>query len=117
MVMMRRICQPWRDEPWTAQIPDALMTVAGDERLRLSSPATCMRHCAERMSDIPVVAIDNNPGATFGKLYVVDYSWTGTFMRVQVSSSTDGGTTWSKPRRVAPRSDTHDQFLPWLNVA
>jgi len=47
---------------------------------------------------------------------VVEYNWTGTFMQVQVTSSTDGGTTWSSPVNVAPKSDKHDQFFPWLNV-
>ena len=45
------------------------------------------------------------------------YSWTGTHMRVQVVHSADGGDTWSKPVPVAPASDTHDQFFPWLSVS
>jgi len=70
----------------------------------------------ERMSDIPVIAADTSGGLRDGRLYVVDYNWTGSYMQVRVTSSTDGGATWSTPVPVAPSSDTHDQFLPWLNV-
>ena len=45
------------------------------------------------------------------------YTWTGTYLRVQVIRSTDGGKTWSKPVPVAPASDTHDQFFPSLSVS
>jgi Neuraminidase (sialidase) len=45
------------------------------------------------------------------------YTWTGTYLRVQVIRSTDGGTTWSKPVPVAPATDTHDQFFPSLSVS
>jgi len=37
-------------------------------------------------------------------------------MQVLVTSSTDGGTTWSTPFPWAPKSDTHDQFFPGFNV-
>ncbi|HEX3429461.1 MAG TPA: sialidase family protein [Rhizomicrobium sp.] len=70
----------------------------------------------ERVSEVPAVGIDNSGGARNGQLYVVAYNWTGSFMQVQVTSSTDGGNTWSTPVPVAPRSDKHDQFFPWLNV-
>jgi hypothetical protein len=45
------------------------------------------------------------------------YNWTGTYMQVGVVRSTDGGNTWSKPVPLAPLSDTHDQFFPWLSVS
>ena len=45
------------------------------------------------------------------------YNWTGSHLQVQVVRSTDGGNTWSKPVLVAPASDTHDQFFPWLSVS
>src|SRR5579871_510135 len=76
-----------------------------------SLPNTC-----ERVSDIPSIGIDNSGGPNDGNLYVVDYNWTGSFMQVHVLTSTDGGNTWSKPVNVAPKSDNHDQFFPWLNV-
>ncbi len=76
----------------------------------------CLPNTNERVSDIPVIAVDASGGAHNGKLYVVDYTWTGSYMKVQVISSTDGGTIWSAPVEVAPASDTHDQFFPWINV-
>ncbi|HLY05499.1 MAG TPA: sialidase family protein [Rhizomicrobium sp.] len=76
----------------------------------------CLPNTAERVSDIPVIGIDNSGGARNGQLYVVDYNWTGSFMQVRVLSSTDGGSTWSAPVNVAPKSAKHDQFFPWLNV-
>jgi|SRR5580698_3639046 hypothetical protein len=38
-------------------------------------------------------------------------------MQVQVIHSSDGGNTWSKPVPVAPPTDTHDQFFPWILVS
>ncbi len=38
-------------------------------------------------------------------------------MKVQAASSDDGGATWSKAVGVAPDSNTHDQFFPWINVS
>lgn len=69
----------------------------------------------ERMSNIPVVGIDNSTGTHAGNLYVTYYNWTGTFMKVYVATSTNGGSTWTK-KPVAPATATHDQFFPWLNV-
>ena len=37
-------------------------------------------------------------------------------MQVFVATSADGGNTW-KQTPVAPLSDTHDQFFPWINVS
>jgi hypothetical protein len=69
------------------------------------------------ITNYPVIGVDNSNGPHAGDLYVVMYNWTGTYMRVQVVRSTDGGGTWSKPVPVAPPSDTHDQFFPWLSVS
>ena len=76
----------------------------------------CLPNTSERVSDIPSIGIDNTGGLRNGRLYVTDYSWTGSYMQVRVTSSLDGGATWSAPVAVAPSSDTHDQFFPWLNV-
>jgi hypothetical protein len=65
----------------------------------------------------PIIAVDNSNGPYSGNLYVTMYSWTGTYMQVQVVRSTDGGNTWSAPVLVAPPSATHDQFFPWLSVS
>jgi len=69
------------------------------------------------ISNYPVIGVDNSNGPYAGSLYVTMYSWTGTYMQVQVVRSTDGGNTWSEPVPVAPPNATHDQFLPWLSVS
>ncbi|MGB7583535.1 MAG: sialidase family protein [Terriglobales bacterium] len=65
----------------------------------------------------PGLGVDNSSGPYAGRLYASLYEWTGTQMRVVVIHSTDGGITWSKPFPVAARSETHDQFFPWLSVS
>jgi hypothetical protein len=70
----------------------------------------------ERVSNIPVIGVDNSTGAHKGNLYVAYYKWTGTQMKMMVATSKNGGKTWtSKP--VAPPSAKGDQFFPWLNVS
>jgi len=71
----------------------------------------------ERMDDIPVIGIDNSTGAFHGQLYSAFYTWTGTFMAVEVATSVDGGRTWGAPVPVGRANNTHDQFFPWLNVS
>jgi Neuraminidase (sialidase) len=75
----------------------------------------CLPNTSERVSDIPVIGIDNSKGPHKGNLYAVYYNWTGTYMQVFVATSKNGGKTW-KSKAVAPSSDTHDQFFPWLSV-
>jgi hypothetical protein len=77
----------------------------------------CLPHTSERVSNIPVVAIDNSGSSDHGRLYVIDYNWTGSYMQVEVAASGDGGKTWGSPVFVAPPSDNHDQFFPWINVS
>ena len=69
----------------------------------------------ERISNIPVIAVDNTTGVHKGNLYVAYYNWTGTYMKMMVATSTNGGKTWTS-KAVAPASDKHDQFFPWNNV-
>ena len=69
-----------------------------------------------RVYNYPDIAVDNSDGPYAGNLYVAMYTWTGTYLRVQVIRSTDGGTTWSKPVTLAPKGDTHDQFFPSISV-
>jgi hypothetical protein len=70
----------------------------------------------ERVSNIPVIAVDNSNGAHAGNLYVTYYNWTGSYMQVLVATSTNGGTSWTS-KAVTPSTDTHDQFFPWVNVS
>jgi hypothetical protein len=71
---------------------------------------------SERVSEIPAIGVDNSTSIYSGTLYVVMYNWTGSYMEVEVATSTNGGASWSAPVRVTPTSDTHDQFFPWLTV-
>jgi hypothetical protein len=70
-----------------------------------------------RVYNYPVIGVDKSDGKYSGNLYVAMYAWTGAYLRVQVIRSTDGGTTWSQPVPLAPKSDTHDQFFPSISVS
>ena len=77
----------------------------------------CIPNTFERVSDIPVIAVDNSSGSSSGRLVIAFYNYTGTFMNVRVVTSSNGGTTWSAQRSVTPASDTKDQFFPWVNIS
>lgn len=77
----------------------------------------CLPNTSARLTDIPSVGIDNSAGANAGHLYVTLYNWTGSFMQVEVMTSSDGGSTWSQPVLLTPVTDIHDQFFPWLSVS
>ncbi|HVO80544.1 MAG TPA: sialidase family protein [Terriglobales bacterium] len=66
--------------------------------------------------DAPFIAVDNSGGSFAGRLYMTFYNWTGSFMQVLVTNSSDGGQTWSTPVPVAAAT-THDQFLPAISVS
>jgi hypothetical protein len=74
-------------------------------------------HTNEGMCNMPMLAIDNSTGKYAGNLYAAVYDWTGKQMRVEVVTSTDGGTTWGKPVPVVPANETHDQFFPTIAVS
>jgi hypothetical protein len=75
----------------------------------------CLPNTSERIANIPVISVDNSTGPNKGNLYVAYYNWTGTYMKMMLATSSNGGKTWtSKP--VAPASDKHDQFFQWNNV-
>ena len=38
-------------------------------------------------------------------------------MRVEVVTSTDGGSTWGEPVPVVPATETHDQFFPTIALS
>jgi hypothetical protein len=78
----------------------------------------CVPNTFERVSNIPVTAVDNGNNAhRMGRVRSCDYTWTGAYMKVQCRNSRDSGTTWSVAHPVAPASDTHDQFFPWMNIS
>ena len=90
--------------------PPRLMTKA-------TLPPAGLPNTGENVYNTPVIGVDNSNGSYSGNLYVAMYTWTGTYLRVQVIRSTDGGSTWSQPVPLAPASDTHDQFFPTLSVS
>jgi hypothetical protein len=69
------------------------------------------------VDNYPAIAVDNSDGSHAGNLYVAMYTWTGAYLRVQVVRSSDGGTTWSQPVPLAPKTDTKDQFFPSISVS
>lgn len=77
----------------------------------------CLPNTFERISDIPTIAVDNSTAATAGNLYSIYYTYTGGQMKVMVSRSTNGGSTWGAGVPVAPATATKDQFFPWINVS
>jgi hypothetical protein len=96
---------------WSTPVTLATVTLAPD-------PSHCcfygqLPNTGERVSEIPVLGIDNSSGT----LYAAFYTWTGTFMVVDVASSTNGGSTWGTPVRVTPPGDPNDEFFPWLSVS
>ena len=99
---------------WSTPVTATTVTLAPDS---CGAYYGCLPNTFERVSDIPVIAVDNSSGTTAGRVYIAFYTWTGTFLSVRVVSSTNGGTTWSAQVPVAPATDTHDQFFPWLNVS
>ena len=99
---------------WSAPVTMASPTLAPDN---CGAFYGCLPNTFERVSNIPVIAIDNSTGPNAGHLYVVYYNWTGAQLKVYVTHSADGGTTWSAGAAVAPATATHDQFFPWLNVS
>jgi hypothetical protein len=70
-----------------------------------------------RVYNYPEIATDTSDAPHGGNLYIAMYSWTGTYLRVQMIRSTNGGDSWSQPLAPAPSSDTHDQFFPSISVS
>jgi hypothetical protein len=70
----------------------------------------------ERVTNIPSIAVDSSGGAHNGNLYVAYYSWSGTFMRVALATSANGGSTWHSVPVALTSVTTHDQFFPWISV-
>jgi hypothetical protein len=79
-------------------------------------PNGSLPHTGERVYNYPSVVVDNSNGPYAGNIYIVMYKWTGSYMKVIMIRSTDGGTTWSEPVPLAPKTDTHDQFFPAISV-
>jgi len=67
---------------------------------------------------LPKIAVDRGNGPFRGRIYLVwmDIRFGGP--DIVLSSSSDGGSTWSAPIRVNDDAvgNGADQFLPWVNV-
>ena len=72
----------------------------------------CVPGTSERVSNIPVVDVDQSTGA----LYVAYYDYTGGTMHVRVRKSTNGGATWGTAKTIFGANSTHQQWLHWLSV-
>jgi hypothetical protein len=66
----------------------------------------CLPNSNERVSNIPVSAVDNTSGPNRGAIYVVDYTYTGAYLKVQVTKST---VTWLD-RRNDPADINYEEF-------
>jgi hypothetical protein len=100
---------------WSKPVTLATVTLAPDT-------ARCcfygqLPHTGERLNDIPVIGIDNSSGPHAGSLYAAFYTWTGSFLVVDVATSSTGGSSWGSPVRVTPPGDPQDEFFPWLSVS
>lgn len=96
---------------WSAPVTIATVRLSAGGNFYGSVPGT-----SERLSDIPVIDVDNSSGLRAGALYVAMYTYSGGLARVLVASSTNGGTTWSSPVAVLP-GQTQSTFFPWLSVS
>jgi hypothetical protein len=74
----------------------------------------CLPNTGERVSNIAANAVFGK-GAT-AKVYLCVYTWSGSQMQVEVSTSNDGGNTFGAPVRVS-NSNKGDQFFQWINPA
>ena len=100
----------------TWSVPVAMATV-------LLAPDTCgaffgcLPNTSEPLTNIPAIAVDNSNRQHKGNLYAImsTYNVRAKQLQVQVVTSSDGGTTWSKPVRVAPTA-LRDEFFPWVTV-
>ena len=99
---------------WSPESTIAKVTLAPD---KCGEFFGCLPHTNERVSNIPVIAVDNSTGPSRGHVYAGFYNWNGTYMVEEVARSANGGATWFAPVRVTPTSDTHDQFFNWIAVS
>jgi hypothetical protein len=96
---------------WSPPVTVAMVMLAPGADFYGDVPGT-----SERLSNIPVIDVDNSSGGHAGSLYAATYTWTGTVTKLQVSTSTNGGTTWSAPVAVFP-AQTKNMFFSWLSIS
>jgi hypothetical protein len=81
-----------------------------------ATPVSDLPNTAIYVANAPIIAVDDSPAGK-SRLYMTFYNWTGSFMQVLVTSSGDGGNTWSVPVPVAPASTAGDQLKPYVSVS
>ena len=97
---------------WTVPVVMANVNLAPDT---CGAFYGCLPNTGERVTDLPAIDVDRSGGQFNNDLYAIMYNWTGSQMQVETVTSTNGGATWSAPKRVSPHSK-NDEFLPWLTT-
>jgi len=84
---------------WTAEKQITTATLAPDTS---GCGYGCFPGTAERLSDIPAIDVDDSSGT----VWMGFYNYTGGHTRGFLTSSTNGGSTWSTPAPVGFKGDT-----------
>ncbi len=98
---------------WSAESTIATATLAKDNCGEFFG---CLPNTHERVSEIPVIAIDNSSGAFAGTLYAAFTTGLGLHAG-RGRSLQEWRATRSTPVRVTPATDKHDQFFNWIHVS
>ena len=71
-----------------------------------------------RANGMPITCCDLSNSPRRGNIYInyVDQATSATDHDVKFIRSTDGGNTWSQPKRVNNDSTNHEQFFTWMTV-
>jgi hypothetical protein len=73
----------------------------------------------DRDPQFPHIAVDTSNGPNRGNIYITYHSNTlggGTGYDALIIRSTDGGSTWSAPKRINDDGTSADQWFPTVNV-
>jgi hypothetical protein len=68
------------------------------------------------MRSFPSMALDRSSGPRRGWIYIVYPEKAPTTPDIFLIRSTDGGTSWSTPRKVNQDATNNDQFHSWMSV-
>jgi len=69
-----------------------------------------------RVAGFPSMAVDRSNGSHRGWIYVTYSAKPNGNPDVMFVRSTDGGTTWSTPKKISQESTNRDQWHPWAAV-
>ncbi|MBI5214395.1 MAG: choice-of-anchor D domain-containing protein [Ignavibacteriae bacterium] len=69
-----------------------------------------------RVSSFPSIAVDYSNGSRRGWMYIVYADKQSSQPDIMLIRSTDGGDTWSTPKRVNTDNTNLDQWMPWIAV-